>query len=82
MAVFWVLAPYTMVWVYQRFRGLYRLHHQGDEWSRAREIGRDKVDKSDNAELGRTYGKGRYQARAKETVGVEGGVTAGWWGNV
>jgi hypothetical protein len=29
MAVFWVLAPCRLVWVYRRFRGLYCLHHQG-----------------------------------------------------
>jgi hypothetical protein len=37
-----------------------------------------KGSKFDKAELGRTCGKDRYQARAKETVGVEGGVRAGW----
>jgi hypothetical protein len=26
MSVFWVVAPYSLVWVYQRFRGLYCLH--------------------------------------------------------
>jgi hypothetical protein len=31
MAVFWVVAPCRLVWVYQRFRGLYCLHHQGEE---------------------------------------------------
>jgi hypothetical protein len=31
MEVFWVVAPCGQVWVYQRFRGLYCLHHQGDE---------------------------------------------------
>jgi hypothetical protein len=31
MAVFWVVAPCRLVWVYRRFRGLYCLHHQGDE---------------------------------------------------
>jgi hypothetical protein len=29
MAVFWVVAPCRLVWVYQRFRGLYCLHHHG-----------------------------------------------------
>jgi hypothetical protein len=29
MAVFWVVAPCRLVWLYQRFRGLYCLHHQG-----------------------------------------------------
>jgi hypothetical protein len=33
MAVFWVVAPCTLVSVYQGFSGLYCLHHQGDEWS-------------------------------------------------
>jgi hypothetical protein len=33
MAVFWVVAPCRLVRVYRRFRGLYRLHHQGDEAS-------------------------------------------------
>jgi hypothetical protein len=33
VAVFWVVAPCTFVQVYQRFRGLYCLHHQGDVWS-------------------------------------------------
>jgi hypothetical protein len=31
MAVVWVVAPCNLVWVYQRFRGLYCLHHQGDD---------------------------------------------------
>jgi hypothetical protein len=31
MAVFWVVAPCRLVWVYRRFGGLYCLHHQGDE---------------------------------------------------
>jgi hypothetical protein len=30
MAVFWVVPPCNLVQVYRRFRGLYRLHHQGD----------------------------------------------------
>jgi hypothetical protein len=29
MAVFWVVAPYSLVEVYQRFRGTSCLHHQG-----------------------------------------------------
>jgi hypothetical protein len=33
MAVFWVVAPCSMVEVYQRFRGPCCLHHQGDESS-------------------------------------------------
>jgi hypothetical protein len=32
MAVFWVVAQCRLVSVYQRFRGLYCFHHQGDEW--------------------------------------------------
>jgi hypothetical protein len=32
-AVFWVVALYRLVWVYQHFRGLYCLHHQDDEGS-------------------------------------------------
>jgi hypothetical protein len=31
MAVFWVVAPCRLIRVYRRFRGLYCLHHQGDE---------------------------------------------------
>jgi hypothetical protein len=31
MAVFWVVAPCSLVEVYQRFRGICCLHHQGDE---------------------------------------------------
>jgi hypothetical protein len=31
MAVFWIAAPYSLVEVYQRFRGPCYLHHQGDE---------------------------------------------------
>jgi hypothetical protein len=31
MAVFWVVAPCSLVEVYQRFRGPCFLHHQGDE---------------------------------------------------
>jgi hypothetical protein len=30
MAVFWVIAPYSLVEVYRRFRGACCLHHQGD----------------------------------------------------
>jgi hypothetical protein len=30
MAVFWVVAPCSLVGVYQRFRGPCCLHHQGD----------------------------------------------------
>jgi hypothetical protein len=33
MAVFWVVAPCSLVEVYQRFRGPCCLHHQGDEAS-------------------------------------------------
>jgi hypothetical protein len=32
MAVFWVVAPCSLVEVYRRFRGAYCLHHQGDEY--------------------------------------------------
>jgi hypothetical protein len=31
MAVFWVVAPYSLVEFYQRFRGPCCLHHQGDD---------------------------------------------------
>jgi hypothetical protein len=31
MAVFWVVAPCSLVGVYQRFRGPCSLHHQGDD---------------------------------------------------
>jgi hypothetical protein len=31
MAVFWVVAPCSLVEVYQRFRGPCCLHHQDDE---------------------------------------------------
>jgi hypothetical protein len=30
MAVFWIVVPCRLLWVYQRFRRLYCLHHQGD----------------------------------------------------
>jgi hypothetical protein len=33
MAVFWVVAPCSLVEVYRRFRGPCCLHHQGDEYS-------------------------------------------------
>jgi hypothetical protein len=33
LAVFWVVAPCRPVWGYRRFRGLYCLHHQGDDSS-------------------------------------------------
>jgi hypothetical protein len=33
MAVFCGVAPCRLVWVYQRFRYQYCLHHQGDEWN-------------------------------------------------
>jgi hypothetical protein len=35
MAVFWVVAPCSLVEVYQRFRGVCCLHHQGDEYLNA-----------------------------------------------
>jgi hypothetical protein len=31
MAVFWVVAPFSLVEVYERFRSPCRLHHQGDD---------------------------------------------------
>jgi hypothetical protein len=31
MAFFWVVAPCSLVEVYQRFRGACFLHHQGDD---------------------------------------------------
>jgi hypothetical protein len=31
MAVFWDIAPCSLVEVYRRFRGAFCLHHQGDE---------------------------------------------------
>jgi hypothetical protein len=31
IAVFWVVAPCSLVEIYQRFRGPCCLHHQGDE---------------------------------------------------
>jgi hypothetical protein len=31
MAVFWIVAPCSLVEVYQRFRGPCCLHHQGDD---------------------------------------------------
>jgi hypothetical protein len=31
MIVLWVVAPCSLVEIYQRFRGPYCLHHQGDE---------------------------------------------------
>jgi hypothetical protein len=40
MAVFWVLAPCSLVEVYRRFRGACCLHHQGD-----REIGKSFLHK-------------------------------------
>jgi hypothetical protein len=33
MAVFWDVAPCSLVEVYRRFRGACCLHHQGDEWN-------------------------------------------------
>jgi hypothetical protein len=33
MAVFWFVAPCSLVEVYQRFRGPCCLHHKGDEWA-------------------------------------------------
>jgi hypothetical protein len=39
MAVFWVVAPCSLVEVYQRFRGPCCLHHQGDEIKSYLEIG-------------------------------------------
>jgi hypothetical protein len=37
MAVFWVVAPCSLVEIYQRFRGPCCLHHQGDEAARSSE---------------------------------------------
>jgi hypothetical protein len=37
IAVFWVVAPCSLVEVYQRFRGPCCLHHQGDEVARTSE---------------------------------------------
>jgi hypothetical protein len=31
MAVFWVVAPCSLVEVYQQFRGTFRFHHHGDD---------------------------------------------------
>jgi hypothetical protein len=31
MAVFWVVAPCSLVEVYRCFRGTHSLHHQGDD---------------------------------------------------
>jgi hypothetical protein len=33
IAVFWDVAPCSLVQVYRRFRGVYYLHHQGDKTS-------------------------------------------------
>jgi hypothetical protein len=33
IAVFWVVAPCSLVEVYQRFRGPCYLHYQGDEYN-------------------------------------------------
>jgi hypothetical protein len=35
MTVFWVVAPRSLVEVYLCFRGFFRLHHLGDEWTEA-----------------------------------------------
>jgi hypothetical protein len=40
IAVFWVVAPCSLVEVYQRFRGPCCLHHQGDECAEPRFSGR------------------------------------------
>jgi hypothetical protein len=40
-----------------------------------------KGSKSDEAELGQTWGMGQYQVRAREPGG-RGGITAGWQGKV
>jgi hypothetical protein len=32
MAVFWDVAPCSLVEVYRHFRGAYYLHHQGEEY--------------------------------------------------
>jgi hypothetical protein len=40
MTVFWVVAPCSLVEVYQRFRGLSCLHHQGDKWRMMMEAAR------------------------------------------
>jgi hypothetical protein len=37
MAVFWVVAPYSVVEVYQHFRGTCCLNHQGNEWAACEE---------------------------------------------
>jgi hypothetical protein len=40
MAVFWVVSPCSLVEVYQRFRGLCCLHHQGNEFTLMMEAAR------------------------------------------
>jgi hypothetical protein len=37
-----------------------------------------KGRKSDKAELSQTSGKGQYQVRAREPIGEDWSVTAGW----
>jgi hypothetical protein len=44
MAVFWVLAPYSLVEVYWRFRGACCLHHQEDKSCFIDECGHSKLD--------------------------------------
>jgi hypothetical protein len=43
MAVFWVVAPCSLVEVYQRFRGAFCLHHPGDHRPDVREERKELV---------------------------------------
>jgi hypothetical protein len=52
MAVFWVVAPCSLVDVYQRFRGPCCLHHQGDSscYFRLNEKRRTKMSDAEGKE--------------------------------
>jgi hypothetical protein len=61
MFVFRIVAPCWLVWDYRRFRGLYYLHHQGDEWAKGGKLMEIKWSKADKAEHGQILGNVRIR---------------------
>jgi hypothetical protein len=52
MAVFRVVVPCSLVEVYQRFRGAYSLHHQGDDGGSHENLKSHIVEKFGKAKFG------------------------------
>jgi hypothetical protein len=51
IAVFWVVAPCSLVEVYQRFRGTCCLHHQGDRPHRRENLKSYKIENVETFEI-------------------------------